>query len=200
MMSTPAATSVESVREKRAIVIFSTVSPIRIGSFSLKRSHFWRPFSVFFHRKKIQSDQPEIRKMRYSLLRSRFDTATTYGVSVGSWPFSDAKIFTKIGTRNMQHPDEDERREDQDHRRVDHRALDAAPDRLLLLDLERDAVEHDVEDAGRLAGLDHRDVEAREDLRVRGHRLREQQAALDVLAQLEDDARRAPRRRSAPRG
>ena len=42
--------------------------------------------------------------MRYGLLRSRFDTATTYAVSVGSCPFSDAKILTKIGTRNISIP------------------------------------------------------------------------------------------------
>ena len=81
-------------------------------------------------------------------------------------------------------PGEDEAREDEHHRRVDHRALDAALDLRLLLDLERDAVEDRVEDAGRLARLDHRDVEAVEDLRVARHRLREQQAALDVAAQL----------------
>ena len=42
--------------------------------------------------------------MRYGLLRRRFDTLTTYAVSVGSWPFSDAKIFTKTGTRNISIP------------------------------------------------------------------------------------------------
>ena len=65
-----------------------------------------------------------------------------------------------------EHSAEDERRETQHHRRIDHRALDAAADRLLLLDLERDTVEHDVEDAGRLTGLDHRDIETGEHLRV----------------------------------
>ena len=59
-----------------------------------------------------------------------------------------------------QHRGQHERREDDHDRRVDHRALDPPPDLLLLLDLDRDAVEHDVEDAGCLAGLDHRDVEA----------------------------------------
>ena len=39
---------------------------------------------------------------------------------------------------------------------------------------------------GRLAGLDHRDVEAAEDLRVLRHRLGEEEAALDVLAQRDD--------------
>ena len=53
MMSTPAATSVESVREKRAMVILSTVSPIRIGSFSLRVSQPLRPLSVFFQSEEV---------------------------------------------------------------------------------------------------------------------------------------------------
>ena len=48
MMSTPAATSVESVREKRASATFWTTSPIFIGIRSLNRSHFWLPCSVRF--------------------------------------------------------------------------------------------------------------------------------------------------------
>ena len=88
-----------------------------------------------------------------------------------------------------QHPDQDEGGEDQHHRRVEHRALHAALDLRGFLDLERDAVEHCVEDAGRLARFDHRDVEAVEDLRVTGHRLREQHAGLDVRAKLLYDVR-----------
>src|ERR1700730_8568216 len=103
MMSTPAATSVESVGENRAIVIFNTVSPMRIGSFSLRVSHFFRPLSVFFQRKKAQMLNG-INRMRYGLVRRRFDTLTAYAVSVGSWPFNDAKIFTNTGTRNMSIP------------------------------------------------------------------------------------------------
>ena len=49
MMSTPAATSVESVREKRAMVTFRTTWPIFIGILSLMRSHFCRPDSVFLY-------------------------------------------------------------------------------------------------------------------------------------------------------
>ena len=52
MMSTPAATSVESVREKRAIVTLRTTWPIFIGIFSLKRSQSLRPLSIFFQRRK----------------------------------------------------------------------------------------------------------------------------------------------------
>ena len=33
-----------------------------------------------------------------------FDAVTTYCVSVGSWPPSSWKIFTKIGTRNISIP------------------------------------------------------------------------------------------------
>src|SRR6266545_3416325 len=86
-----------------------------------------------------------------------------------------------------QHPDQDEGREDQDHRRIDHRALHAAFDLRFLLDLEGDAVEHLVEDSCGLAGFDHRDVEAAEDLGVAGHRLRKQKPALDVGPELGDD-------------
>ena len=86
-----------------------------------------------------------------------------------------------------EHRGENERREHEDEDRIDHRALDAAPDRLLLLDLDGDAVEDDVEDSGRLARLDHRDVEAREDLRVPCHRLREHEPGLDVVPQLRHD-------------
>ena len=52
MMSTPAATSVESVRENRAIVTLRTTWPIFIGIFSLKRSQSLRPLSDFFQRRK----------------------------------------------------------------------------------------------------------------------------------------------------
>src|SRR5207249_4503537 len=86
-----------------------------------------------------------------------------------------------------QHPDQDEGREDHDHRRVDHRPLHAALDLRLLLDLEGDAVEDGVEDSRSLAGLDHRDEEPTEDLRMARHRLGEQEAALDVGAELADD-------------
>src|SRR4029079_14454106 len=67
--------------------------------------------------------------------------------------------------------------------------LHAAPDLRLLLDLQRDTVEHGVEDSGGLAGLDHRDVEAREDLRVAAQRWREQEPAVDVGADLPDHER-----------
>ena len=67
--------------------------------------------------------------------------------------------------------------------------LHPALDLRLLLDLVGDAVEHDVQDSRGLAGLDHGDEEAREDLRMAGHRLGEEEAALDVGAQLGDDRR-----------
>ena len=45
-MSTPAPTSVARVREKRAMLTLRTVSPIFIGTRSLKRSQTRRPGSV----------------------------------------------------------------------------------------------------------------------------------------------------------
>ena len=44
-----------------------------------------------------------------------------------------------------------------------------------------------MEDSGGLACLDHRDVEAVEDVRMARHRLREEHSALDVRAHLADD-------------
>ena len=73
-----------------------------------------------------------------------------------------------------------------DDERVDHRALHAALERVLLLDLDRDAVEHGVEGAGRLARLDHRHEEPVEDLRMPRERLREHHPRLDVGADLGD--------------
>ena len=58
MMSTPAATSVARVREKRAIVTLRTTFPIPAGAFSLKRSHTCRPVSVRFQRRKPQTAAP----------------------------------------------------------------------------------------------------------------------------------------------
>ena len=52
MMSTPAATRVARVREKRAIATFRAVSPIFIGMRRRNRSHFFRPESVLFHERK----------------------------------------------------------------------------------------------------------------------------------------------------
>ena len=104
MMSTPAATSVESVREKRAIVIFSTVSPMRIGSFSLKRvpvlAAALRLLPAEERPDAERDEQDEVRLAAQQVRRRRRRTR----VSVGSWPFSDAKIFTKIGTRNISIP------------------------------------------------------------------------------------------------
>ena len=58
MMSTPEATSVESVRDKRAMATLRTTEPICIGIRSLKLSHFARPFSVRFQRLKKKKPPP----------------------------------------------------------------------------------------------------------------------------------------------
>ena len=50
MMSTPAATSVESVREKRAIPILMITLPMPMGARMRMASQIRRPFSVFFAR------------------------------------------------------------------------------------------------------------------------------------------------------
>ena len=63
MMSTPAATSVDSMREKRASVILRTVLPIFIGSRSFTRSQTRRPFSVDFHLRKAKILTPTAGKM-----------------------------------------------------------------------------------------------------------------------------------------
>src|SRR5205823_12990732 len=72
---------------------------------------------------------------------------------------------------------------------IHHRALDPALQLSRLLDLVGDAVEDRVEDSGSLSRLDHRDVEAVEDLRVARHRLREEESSLDVGAELAHDRR-----------
>ena len=185
-MSTPAATSVESVREKRAIATLWTTSPIFIGIRSLNRSQRRRPVSVLRKRLNPKTAAIEPGKMMNHVALMKFEACRTICVSIGSSPPSCVEDVHEDRDDEEQHPDEDEGREDQHHRRVDHRALDAALDLRLLLDLERDAVEHVVEDSGRLARLDHRDVQAVEDLRVPGQRLREQHAALDVGADLAD--------------
>jgi hypothetical protein len=51
MMSTPAATSVASVREMRASATFCTTSPIFIGRRSLKRSQAFVPSSDLLSRR-----------------------------------------------------------------------------------------------------------------------------------------------------
>ena len=85
-----------------------------------------------------------------------------------------------------QQADEHERRERKHHRRVEHRALHPPPDLRRLLDVQRDPVEDLVQDSGSLPGLDHRDEQPLEDLGVPLHRLREEQATLDVGAELPD--------------
>ena len=119
--------------------------PISSGSRSLKRSHYLRPSSVFFQLRNTKIEPDDEGKMMYHRARSRFGRLTTNCVSAGSSPPSCAKMFTKTGTRKSSSRSARATRR-QDHRRVDHRALDAALDLRLLLDLERDAVEHLVQD------------------------------------------------------
>ena len=62
MMSTPAATKVESVREKRAMRHLEDDGPI-FGIRNLKRSHCLRPASVFFHLRKPKMSPAKAGKM-----------------------------------------------------------------------------------------------------------------------------------------
>ena len=85
-MSTPAATRLASVREKRAIVTFKTTSPTFIGIRSLRRSQIRRPFSLRFHRRIAKTPITAPGKMMYQAARSAFEAWTTICVSIGSWP------------------------------------------------------------------------------------------------------------------
>src|SRR5918995_7039045 len=100
MMPPPAETSVDRVREKRAIVTFRTTPPIFIGILSLIRSQFLRPASVFLYLRSPQIERPSPGKMMYHLVRKRSEAVTEYWVSVGNPPPSWPKVRTKTGTRN----------------------------------------------------------------------------------------------------
>ena len=64
MMSTPAATSVESVREKRAIVTFRTTWPIFIGILQLDAVPLLPPrLSVFLYFRRPKIRAPSAGKM-----------------------------------------------------------------------------------------------------------------------------------------
>ena len=104
MMSTPAATRVESVREKRAIVTLRTTSPIFIGSRSFSASQRRRPSSVFRNllTPKTAAIAPGKRMNQVALMK--FEQASTAFVSVGRSPPSCAKMFTKTGTRKSSIP------------------------------------------------------------------------------------------------
>ena len=70
--------------------------------------------------------------------------------------------------------------------RVDHRRLDLAAQRVLLLELVGDADQRLVEHAAGLAGAGHATNSGVEDLRVALERVGERQAGLDVLADRDD--------------
>jgi hypothetical protein len=91
--------------------------------------------------------------------------------------------------------DEDhDRRDDEDGdaddgRRVDERRDHVAPQLDQLLDEGREALEDEVEDAARLARLDHVDEELIEDLRVAAHGGGQRRALLHVLPRLAEGLR-----------
>jgi hypothetical protein len=73
----------------------------------------------------------------------------------------------------LEHRDEEGHERDQhqsgetrDQARIDHRGLDLAPQRVVLLELVGDPQQRRLEDAAALARRDHRDVEIVEDVGV----------------------------------
>ena len=114
---------------------------------------------------------------------------TTIWVNMGRSPPSWREDPDEDRDEEEEHADQDEGRERQNHDRVHHRALHSALDLRFLLDLVSDPVENDVEDSSRLPGLDHRDEEAREDPRMTGHCLGEQEPTLHVDAEIGNDHR-----------
>ncbi len=87
----------------------------------------------------------------------------------------------------LRHDEQQHRRHDQDDQRHDrdrvgHGRLDLLTQVDLALEHVRQAEQHVVQHAARLTGLDHRDVEVVERLRVLRHGGREARALLDVVA------------------
>ena len=99
-IGTPAATSAENVREKRASAIFCTVSPIFHGIFSLKRSQCSRPFSVDFHLRKPQIVPQTSAMQRYHLPVTKCETSTVTCVIAGSLPPKSLNTPSNTGTMN----------------------------------------------------------------------------------------------------
>ena len=186
MMSTPEAMSVESVRENRASAILCTTSPMRIGILSLKRSQSCRPRSVRLKRRKREDhradrgedDEPPVAQRVRHL---HHDLGGLRQLSVQL-----VEDLHEDRDDEEEHEREHEGRERDHDRRVDHRRLDPSLELHLLLDLHGDAVEHGVERSRRLAGLDHGDEQPVEDLRMPRERLREDDAALDLGADVAD--------------
>ena len=142
------------------------MSPIFHGMRSLKRSHCSRPRSVLLPLLEAGDDADDDARSRgTSLPVMRFDSATVNFVMAGSSPPKSLKIFSKTGTRKTTSAMQHDEREAADQRRVHHRRLDLAAQRVVLLELVGDALERLLEDAAGLAGRDHRDVEVVEDLR-----------------------------------
>ena len=155
----------------------------------MKRSQTWRPFSVRFSLRRPQAESADGREDDEPVVTEQVRHA-----------HDDLRRRRQVAVERLEHLDEDrddeeehedehERREAEDDGRVDHRAAHAPLQLRLLLDLRRDAVEHRVERARRLARLDHRDEEPVEDLRMPRQRLREHQPRLDVRPYLGDRLR-----------
>src|ERR1700720_4338440 len=96
-----------------------------------------------------------------------------------------AQAGEQLGEDRDHLPQDDEDHEggdDDDRHRVDQRRFHLALQLDRLLDVGRQALQDDVQDAARLARRDHVDVEVVEGLRMFPHRLGERRAGLDVGA------------------
>ena len=107
-------------------------------------------------------------------------------VRAGSSPPRSVNMSAKIGMMNRTIPISTSHGEHADQDRVDHRRAHRALEVVVLLQLDRDALQHLLQVAAGLAGAHHGDEEVREDLGVLRHGLGERQAGLDVLAHGDD--------------
>jgi hypothetical protein len=188
MMSTPAATSVERVREKRHADLDDHLADAGWGADAHPVPEAAPLLGLL-----EAADAPEGQAhQREDDVPSRPEEVRGTDDDLGQHGQVSAKLREdpdEDRDEEEEHADQDEGRERQNHDRVHHRALHSALDLRFLLDLVSDPVENDVEDSSRLPGLDHRDEEAREDPRMTGHCLGEQEPALHVDAEIGNDHR-----------
>ena len=102
---------------------------------------------------------------------TRCESHTVNLVIAGSSPPKSLKIFSNTGTRKATSATSTISAKLPISDRVDHRRLDLAAERGVLLELLRHAHQRPVEDSSGLPGLDHRHVEIVEDVRVLAQRL-----------------------------
>ena len=135
MMSTPDAISVDRVRDQRAIATLRTTDADLHRDAELepipRLAAGLRPLPA----EEAEDDQPDEREDDEPEAAQPVRRESTYCVSVGSSPPSESKTLTNTGTRNISIPTRTSVAKHEHDRRVDHRALHAPLDLLLLLDL-----------------------------------------------------------------